>query len=87
MHKGSCFCALGILVDLAVKDGGPKWRQTGDKIYVTGNGSPVSVPEEFVKFLNISHYEFEAISKLNDDGMSFNKIADYIENNYIKKKG
>ena len=64
LRKGSCFCALGVLVDLAVKDGGPKWRQTVGKIYVTGYGygSSVSVPEEFTKFLNISFQKIQPIS-------------------------
>lgn len=66
------FCCLGVLCDLASKDGGPGWDERGHFM-----GRKAVLPEAVARFMNITE-QMDLIS-LNDRGQTFHQIADYIE--------
>ena len=74
----SHFCCLGVLADLAKKDGGPKWKACTDVIAEI-NGDESFLPKSWEDWLKIKQ---KRLAKMNDQGKSFAQIADYIERNY-----
>lgn len=77
------FCCLGVLCDLAVKDGGAPWDSK--KGPQTSFGEP---PEHFLKFMGLdSDMVAELISMNDDQGMTFGEIADEIESNIMPALG
>lgn len=90
LRKNNDFCCLGVLSDLAEKDGVGYWKD--DKFHIIDDddftislSSRVSV---WAEMKNISQmgtfyvggeYGMITLSKLNDDGYSFVEIADIIE--------
>lgn len=85
-RKGhNSFCCLGVLCDLARKDGGPNWviqpqndHNEGDNatfLHCTGD-----LPENVREFMGITHGQQEGLIDLNDqDKARFGTIADHIE--------
>ena len=69
------FCCLGVLCDLAVKDGGAAWdSQKGPK---RSFGEP---PEHFLNFMGLDNDMVAELVSMNDDqGMTLEEIADEIE--------
>jgi hypothetical protein len=90
LRRKDAFCCLGVLCDLASQDGTGKWGKAGDKLYhfytegqEKGGFLPVAV-QDWAGLDDMSpgvHHEGEcrALAGLNDDGLTFNQIADLIE--------
>lgn len=78
-NKG--FCCLGVLCDLAAKDGGSKWV----KAYLNSSvkeydGEPETPPKYMMDYLGISEDYVAAIIDLNDiEERSFKDIARKLE--------
>lgn len=87
------FCALGVLCDLAAKEGIIQWEHSGFAYWIKGGTYylPKSVmkwagmcsqsgrfPEEFSNE-DVSKY---SIANMNDDKNNFNTIADAVEKNW-----
>lgn len=73
------FCCLGVLCDLAGRDGGPSWegRQFMGRI--------CSLPENLQRFMGISYSQEKELMRLNDhERRSFLGIASYIKANIAK---
>lgn len=91
LHRKSCYCAQGVLLDLIKKDGGPGWSSVkeadGSKIYLSElNGSPYSLDDKVINFLGLKSSHVEKIQCMNDyESASFKEIADYIETEILKK--
>lgn len=80
------FCCLGVLQDLAAKDGGNKWFDDDNASWDTeipANRVRVSdsqPQQEILDFLGIDNRMVDSLIELNDDkDRSFKEIADYIE--------
>lgn len=94
LNADNCFCVMGVLCDIAVKAGVGKWKkqanvkafQDGDFLY------RATFPDRVRYWAGFSADEIDSdffhiyiksakttISSLNDEGMSFNDLADLIE--------
>ena len=74
------FCCLGVLCDLAAKDGGGDWYRNEYRGYKS------SPPYNIQKFI-FNKFGSKFMSQLmcyNDNGKSFEFIADKIEKKYLK---
>ena len=71
------FCCLGVLCDLAAKDGGSQWALRSPDYYTYMGNSGV-LPPVFRRFLGRGVNENKLV-RMNDEGTSFDIIADYIE--------
>jgi hypothetical protein len=77
------FCCLGVLCDLAVKEGVGEWElyMLDGSVYKFGRytGSP---SDKLHEWANLPMSSVGILTKMNDQqGKSFNEIADYIEEN------
>lgn len=81
------FCCLGVLCDLAAKDGGDKWETSesgGNTIYYKDESG--QLPNVMRKFLKITKNQQAKLVDMNDsEGKKFNDIADYIEKEIMPK--
>lgn len=77
--KDSSFCCLGVLCDLAAKDGGEEW--IGD--YYMDNGA--FLPTKIRKWMKLTPKETETLMEMNDTGKSFVEISKYIQKNILPK--
>ena len=73
LRRGDSFCCLGVLCDLARKDGGPEWDAGS---YMDNEDS---LPAEIETFIRLTNDEQTGLIKRNDAGQSFLRIADHIE--------
>lgn len=94
------FCALGVLCDLYQKDHKEKLEEQNSHIKKTKNGSAVAFEDEIYTLpfkvqkwagmkdsegcLDLDGEQDRTIPQLNDQGVSFKKIADLIEKNQKK---
>lgn len=67
-------CCLGVLCDLARKDGGPTWLGAN-----TFMGEDTILPTPIQKYLGIDTGTIGDLMDLNDSGNSFKFIASYID--------
>lgn len=81
--NGEEYCCLGVLCDLAVKAGLPVEVEPALRAYMRYDGFPDTLPESVMEWAGLMdsspdtpHGELVA---LNDDGMSFDDIANVIE--------
>ena len=73
--KVNGYCCLGVLQDLAVKDGGPGWN-TKDGV-TDDDGAP---SDKIIDFMGLDSAMVTHLIELNDEeGKSFAEIADVIE--------
>lgn len=70
------FCCLGVLCDLAAKDGGEQWH---GKYYGNSGGLWAFPPDTMVEFMVSDSEKFRTLAHMNDQGKTFDQIADYIE--------
>lgn len=78
LRSGSGFCCLGVLCDLAAKDGGPQWDGS---YYGPVKEHIWAFPDDIMVDFMVSDGEaFSKLAEMNDNGKSFKEIADYIEN-------
>jgi len=69
------FCCLGVLQDIAVRDGGPAWDAPNGPD--GGSGIPLA---QISEYLGLTENMTSKLIEMNDDdGKDFNQIADYIE--------
>jgi hypothetical protein len=78
------YCCLGVLCDLAKKDGGPNWDYNyNDSTYMGDTGR---LSDEMQQFMGISPKVQDKLISLNDDkNASFKEIAMYLEKNVMPK--
>lgn len=80
------FCCLGVLCDLAAKDGGASWSKDSWGNWAFNEFYSGSPPDEIVEYLGITEVEVQTLMQMNDDeGKSFRKIADHIEQELLPK--
>lgn len=93
IKKGNKFCCLGVLCDLASKEGIGKWD---GNIFITGKNSDifdaVVLPVKVTKWAGLKSTDpilddIHSASTLNDSKVPFKIIADYLRINYKKIKG
>lgn len=86
------FCCLGVLFDIAGGEVGGEWSEPESvfkfsplarKAIVKSSRSSDSsmLPNGFTKFSKLSKYTQSELAEMNDNGWSFEKIADWIEKN------
>lgn len=78
LKKENKFCCLGVLCDLAAKDGS-QWQWSGVK-FGKRSGIP---PQEVVHYVNLSETEVTKLINMNDlSRKTFSDIADYLEKKF-----
>ena len=91
MYQG--FCCLGVLCDLHAKDTGENWHPAGP--YLEYRQCKTSLPPEVFHWAGmkestaystetgegVSNKRLQNLVKMNDAGIDFTEIADYIERN------
>ena len=93
MHsRDDCFCVLGVLADLAVKDGVDSWRAEGSVAYVVGAiGAACFLPREITEWSGLDQVPRDdskcsvetVLMRMNDsEKRSFDQLADYIEEHF-----
>ena len=75
-EESDSFCCLGVLCDLAAKDGGEKWTNWG--MYGENHDTDF-LPTHMRRYIKMQKSEQQMLVDLNDYGISFDKIADKIE--------
>lgn len=74
LRKGDKYCCLGVLCDLAAKDGGQQWE---NGLYARSSALAPSYMYEWLGFgWALAQGD---LTEMNDDGGSFAEIADRIE--------
>ena len=86
LHKEDCFCALGVLVDIYLKEKGLKWIERSGGVYayslgegyLNATGISMSIKDWADMPINLS----ETIMIMNDDeDKSFAEIAYFLKAN------
>lgn len=84
------YCCLGVLCDLYVQEVGGRFSEPQPEIVfcdVTGESREAIPPQDVVKWAQLRHAvgnrvegdELESLANYNDDGHSFEEIAEIIE--------
>jgi hypothetical protein len=82
-HKAKYFCCLGVLQDIAVKDGGAAWESANGPC-----GSDAEPSKAILNYLGLTQEMIDHLVSMNDDdGASFEDIADEIETNIMPALG
>lgn len=80
------FCCLGVLCDLATKDGGPQWEKDDYGVWIYAGECICDPPDYITEYLGITSKERLCLILMNDDeNKSFKQIADYIEQELLPK--
>lgn len=91
LRYDDCFCALGVLADLVVKEqkvdekGEPYYSWLCGILFVKGSGHPydVAIPQQLIYDVGLGYGETDFVVDLNDDRQkTFNEIADIIEKEF-----
>lgn len=86
LRKGDEHCCLGVLCELAAEDGVVQRFQSGD-LYSYGDVVCLSFPPiDVMNWVGLATAQGflkagESLTRLNDDGVSFDRIAEIIETN------
>lgn len=82
LKRDNSFCCLGVLCDLAVKDGGRPWSSP-EQLYVIASITPSEglPPAEISRFMfGDEHWVISNfIAETNDSGLNFEEMANLIE--------
>lgn len=70
------FCCLGVLCDLAAKDGGEQWNALG---HYGSTSESYFLPTHMRRYIKMHKREQQKLIKMNDTGESFRMIANEIE--------
>ena len=87
LHKGDGFCCLGVLCDLYGKENELEWEPNAfySGIY-SFQDSTVTLPLSVIEWAGVEDENPEIcetpLSRLNDNGSTFNEIADLIEEHF-----
>lgn len=85
--KSKSFCCLGVLCDIAAKDGGPKWDDN-DMSDIAINSTDETPPFIMINYLGLTDKMINILIEMNDDdGATFDEIADEIEFNIMPALG
>lgn len=91
LHTGNCFCALGVLLDVFIKNNETPftWQRIAGSFsdtYVFTDGKGIYTTDvifdeilEEMGLRNLSLHYFRTVSHLNDNHFLFDKIANYVE--------
>lgn len=71
------YCAVGVLCDFVSRD---SWSDTGLSFF-TMDGHCAVAPEAILKKCKCKT-DLSELSSMNDNGKTFEEIADYVEQNY-----
>ena len=80
LERDGKFCGLGVVCELARKDGGPEWD---DGLYLD---SDYQLPRQMSRFMGLTQGDQNRLVNLNDKyRATFAQIADYIEQRIMPK--
>lgn len=86
LNVNSKFCCLGVLCDLATKDGGPQWDHN-DRASKFMN-EPQTLPIVLRQFMELSDLDITLLITMNDTyELSFAEIAQFIRIHFISRRG
>lgn len=84
LNDGVGFCCLGVLCDLAAKDGGPQWDR--DHYFM---GEETELPQEMALWIDPKHglagpkSILHDLARKNDAGSTFVELANIIERDLL----
>jgi hypothetical protein len=79
LGKGDARCAIGVLCDIAVDCGVTKRRIKKGRQVVYGDNYWDIAPPEVDDWAGVGQYYLDTIVDMNDRGVSFAKIAEFID--------
>ena len=80
LERDGKFCCLGVVCELARKDGGPEWE---DGLY---RDSDYKLPYQMSRFMGLTQGDQNRLANLNDKSCAtFAQIAGYIEQRIMPK--
>ena len=83
LHKGDGFCCLGVLCDLYGKEHNVEWKLVDAGIYYEFQDKKAILPLSVIEWAGVEDDNPEIcetpLSRLNDNGSTFNEIADLIQ--------
>ena len=83
LHKEDGFCCLGVLCDLYGKEHNVVWELVNGDTYYAFQDKKAILPVSVVEWAGVEDENPEIcktpLSRLNDNGSTFNEIADLIE--------
>lgn len=77
LHFRDAFCCLGVLCDLAAKEGVCEVNNPNG--ITSYDGVCVILPDSVCGWAELPHTNPFGLAEMNDKGKSFSEIADYIE--------
>jgi len=88
LRDGNKFCCLGVACDISGLGAWVTYRRYTDFVVRGGHTEQIELPDEVMEWLGVQHNDVmmnneTSLSKINDDGTSFNEIADIIESGRI----
>ena len=84
LHEGECFCAMGVLADLYLKEKGLEWKPFSgvENVYAFDSGLRVHygcVSPDIMDWAEMNWQEEVKITRMNDsEKRTFADIADYL---------
>ena len=86
LYADNGFCCLGVLCDLYGKEHNVEWNFDEDGDYYRFQNNQSSLPRPVVEWAGVEdcdpYIDGVTLSELNDNGSTFNKIADIIEEHF-----
>lgn len=88
LRKGDEFCCLGVLTDLAAKEGHCAWGRVGEEDeHYTDDGTFGVLPIPIARLVGVTsdgarEGRVPNLYEMNDDGATFLEIADIIEKEF-----
>ena len=83
LRKEDGFCCLGVLCDLYGKEHNVEWKLVDAGIYYEFQDKKAILPLSVIEWAGVEDDNPEIcetpLSRLNDNGSTFNEIADFIE--------
>jgi hypothetical protein len=81
--RSNGFCCLGVLSDLYIKEKGETWDLLEEENIYTVHGEPNYLTSDVAEWAELDHqfYNPANVATKNDEGWTFDRIADFIEEN------
>ena len=79
LHKEDGFCCLGVLCDLYGKEHNVEWELVNGDTYYEFQDEPELLPLFVAEWAGVERHRSFTLGELNDNGSTFNEIADLIE--------
>lgn len=80
LEHSDYYCVNGILCLIALTEGVTDYSKLQNMAFF--NQSPLFPPQAVLKWAKVKEESLHRLAKWNDEGMDFNKLAEYIDENW-----